>query len=273
MSATANEHRVGDDVRILSLIDGYATEPAREILVKPGFPGDPWNAHADLLNEAGDLVMTMGAYLVETGDRKVMIDAGLGTVDNDKFHGGAMLDSLAAFGLTPADVTDIILTHLHFDHVGWCTQKGEVVFPNATVRCHADDWAHFMEGPDAAPGAVRKLTPVTPQLELFDTDRTIAPGVDVRHAPGHTPGSVIVVVSSGTERAMLIGDIAHCTAELTETEWEAVFDVDRDLARRTREALARELEGTDTPVAAAHFPGLQFGRLLAGQGQRSWTFG
>ena len=92
----------------------------------------------------------------------------------------------------------------------------------------------------------RKLRLVTPQLELFDTDHTIAPGIDVRHAPGHTPGSIIiVVVSDQNDRAMLIGDIAHCPAELTEDEWEAVFDVDKDLARRTREALAAELEGSN----------------------------
>jgi glyoxylase-like metal-dependent hydrolase (beta-lactamase superfamily II) len=267
----AFEQRVGD-VRILSLLDGYATEPAREILVKPGTDGDPWDAHADLLNAKGELEMTMGAYLVVTGDRRVMVDAGLGMIDNDKFHGGTMLESMAALGYQPGDITDVVLTHLHFDHVGWCTRKGEIVFPNATYRCHSADWAHFVEGERADAGAVRKLSPLAPQLELFDTDHTVAPGVDVRHAPGHTPGSVIVVVSDGNNRAMLIGDVAHCTAELTENEWEALFDVDRDLARRTREALSRELEGTDVPVAAAHFPGLRFGRILAGQGQRSWVF-
>jgi glyoxylase-like metal-dependent hydrolase (beta-lactamase superfamily II) len=271
-SGPAFEQRVGD-IRILSVVDGYGVQDAREILVKPGTEGDPWLAHADLLNEAGQLEMTMGAYLVATGDRRVLVDAGVGMIDNDAFHGGVMLDSLAAVGCRPEDVTDVIFTHLHFDHVGWATRQGEVVFSNATYRCHAADWAYFIERDDAEAGAVRKLTPLTPQLELFDTDHTIAPGVDVRHAPGHTPGSVILVVSDGDDRAMLIGDIAHCTAELTEDEWEAVFDLDRDLARRTREALARELEGTDTPVAAAHFPGLRFGRLLSGQGQRSWVFG
>ena len=71
---------------------------------------------------------------------------------------------------------------------------------------------------------------------------------------------------------MLIGDVAHCPAELSEDDWEAMFDVDRTMARRTREALARELEGSDIPVAAAHFPGLAFGRVLSGQGRRYWTY-
>ncbi len=275
MSASSGRQRQGQAVGNLliePIIDGVAHEPARDILVKPGFDGDPWLAHENLLDEQGRLEFVLGGYLVRTGGRNVLIDAGVGTIDNGVYKGGAMLDSLAAVGLLPADITDVLFTHLHFDHVGWATAKGAVVFPNATYRCHAADWAHFIERPDAPAGGPRKLSPIVDQLELFDTDHVLAPGLSVRHAPGHTPGSVIIVVSDGDERAMLIGDVAHCPAELSEDEWEAVFDVDRTMARRTREALARELEGTDIPIAAAHFPGLAFGRILAGQGRRYWTY-
>jgi glyoxylase-like metal-dependent hydrolase (beta-lactamase superfamily II) len=129
-----------------------------------------------------------------------------------------------------------------------------------------------VDGPNPNPGTVRKLTPLADRLEPFADDTTIAPGVTVRHTPGHTPGSAIVVVSDGGERAMLLGDVVHCPAELMEDDWEAIADVDAALARRTREALARELEGTDIPLAAAHFPQLQFGRLLPGTARRRWTF-
>jgi hypothetical protein len=70
---------------------------------------------------------------------------------------------------------------------------------------------------------------------------------------------------------MLLGDVVHCPVELLDEEWAGVGDLDPELAKRTRNALARELEGTDTPVAAAHFPGLVFGRLLAGEGRRNWV--
>jgi hypothetical protein len=72
---------------------------------------------------------------------------------------------------------------------------------------------------------------------------------------------------------MLIGDVVHCPVELLDDEWAGLADVDPVAAQRARNALAAELEGTDVPVAAAHFPGLQFGRLLAGEGKRGWTFG
>jgi hypothetical protein len=71
---------------------------------------------------------------------------------------------------------------------------------------------------------------------------------------------------------VLLGDVVHCPVELMEDEWEAVMDVDPALASRTRETLAKELEGSDVAVAAAHFPGLRFGRLLSGAGRRLWTF-
>jgi hypothetical protein len=78
------------------------------------------------------------------------------------------------------------------------------------------------------------------------------------------------VISSNGERAMMLGDAVHCPVELLEDEWNGLGDVDPELARRTRVALAREIEGVDVPISAAHFPGLAFGRLLKGEGKRRW---
>ena len=65
-----------------------------------------------------------------------------------------------------------------------------------------------------------------------------------------------------TERALLLGDVAHCTVELTEPGWEFVFDVDRAAAKAVRQQITAELLDTQDPAAAAHFPSPQFGRLL-----------
>jgi len=212
--------------------------------------------------------LTLGGFVVRSGDRVALIDTGVGRVDSPPFHGGAFQNNLAALGITPDAVTDVIFTHLHFDHVGWATQQGTVVFDNATYRCDERDWSHFV-GPD--PGATRKLTPLTDRMEMWDASGPVLPGIDAMVAPGHTPGSTIMVISSGTERALLLGDVVHCPVELLDDEWAGMGDVDPDLAKRTRNALARELEGTDVPAAAAHFPGLQFGKLLAAQGKRQWV--
>ena len=261
--------RVGS-LDILPIHDGSARLKAAEFLRFMGTSDDPWKPHRQFLTEDNELELALGGFLVRTGDRVVLIDAGVGVIDSPPFHGGALIESLRAVGVEPADVTDVCFTHLHFDHVGWATQKGRVVFENAQYRCHRADWAHFVGGEDA--GSVRKLTPIADRMEFWENDCVLFPGISVTGAPGHTPGSTIFVVSNGGEKAMLLGDAVHCPIELVEDDWEAVADVDPALARRTREALARELEGSDVPVAAAHFPGLQFGRLLAGTERRTWLY-
>ena len=180
-----------------------------------------------------------------------------------------MLESLAALGVQPDEVTDVVFTHLHFDHIGWAaTPDGEPTFANATYRCHPADWEHFTV--DHPGEELELLEPVADRFEMWSGDGPLLPGLDTLIAPGHTPGSTVLVVSSGDQRAMMLGDVVHCPIELVDDEWGALFDVDPELARRTRVALNREIEGSDIPVAAAHFPGLQFGRLLAGEGKRRW---
>ncbi|GAA4782847.1 MBL fold metallo-hydrolase [Actinomycetospora chlora] len=251
--------RIGD-VDIRPVADGTGREDAREVLSVPG--EDRWACHPEHLDEHGVLALALGGFLLRTGDRVVLVDAGVGRIRNEKYAGGGFLDALAAHGVAPGDVTDVVFTHLHFDHVGWATSKGEVVFDRATYRVHAADWEHFVEAADADPGAVRKLSPLRDRLEPFDTAVTLAPGLDARPTPGHTPGSTTYVVSGGGQRALLIGDVAHSVVELEEPEWEAVFDVDPVAARAMRNALADELADTDDLVVPAHLPGLVGGRLV-----------
>jgi glyoxylase-like metal-dependent hydrolase (beta-lactamase superfamily II) len=257
--------RVGD-VEILPVLDGVARFPISDPFLN--MPEEAWAPHRQFLTSDDEVELALGGFVVRSGDRVVLIDTGVGRVDSPPFHGGAFLTSLAARGISPDDVTDVVFTHLHFDHVGWATQQGSVVFANATYRCDERDWQHFV-GPD--PGATRKLTPIADRMEMWSASGPVLPGVDAMVAPGHTPGSTIMVVSSGAERALLLGDVVHCPVELLDDEWAGMGDVDPDLAKRTRNALARELEGTDVPAAAAHFPGLQFGKLLAANGKRHWV--
>jgi glyoxylase-like metal-dependent hydrolase (beta-lactamase superfamily II) len=100
---------------------------------------------------------------------------------------------------------------------------------------------------------------------------SVAPGLTARHTPGHTLGHYGLVVSSGADRAVILGDAVECPLQLEEPDFYALSDVDPALAARTREALWRELEGTDTAVTAAHFPGLEFGRVLVGTGRRFFS--
>jgi glyoxylase-like metal-dependent hydrolase (beta-lactamase superfamily II) len=257
--------RVGD-IDVQGVLDGVARIPISDPFLN--MPADAWGPHRQFLTSDDEVELALGGFVVRSADRVALIDCGVGRIDSGPFRGGAFLANLAAHGVEPADVTDVLFTHLHFDHVGWATQQGAVVFPNATYRCDERDWEHFV-GPD--PGATRKLQPLADRMTFWDRSGPVLPGLDAMVAPGHTPGSTIIVISSGSHRAMLLGDVVHCPVELIDDEWAGMGDVDPALALRTRVALARELEGADMPVAAAHFPGLQFGRLLGANGKRQWV--
>jgi glyoxylase-like metal-dependent hydrolase (beta-lactamase superfamily II) len=240
-----------------------------------------WAEHASLLEDDGMLALPIGAYLVRTGDRVVLVDAGIGPDDvalpgGAVFPGGSLLENLTATGTAPDDITDVVFTHLHIDHIGWAARGGRPVFSNADYRCHAADWDYFVLGNGAgAPGGdlvAERLAPLFERITTWDSSGNLFEGFDVVETPGHTPGSSMIVLSSGAMRAVLLGDVVHCPVELVDEEWETIGDVDPVLARRTATRLARELEGRETLIGAAHFKELRFGRLLVGEGQRSWRF-
>jgi glyoxylase-like metal-dependent hydrolase (beta-lactamase superfamily II) len=256
------------EYRIDSVMDGWgAFVPTKAFR---GTTDEDWAPHQDLLDADGKIGFSMGGFLVRGAGRVTLVDLGLGPRSFLGIDGGRFLDSLAELGVAPGDVTDVVFSHLHFDHIGWSAgADGEPTFPNATYRCHPADWEHFTV--DHPGEELELLEPVADRFEMWAGDGNLLPGLDTLSAPGHTPGSTVLVVSSGEQRAMLLGDVVHCPIELVDDEWDALFDVDPDLAKRTRVALNREIEGSDIPVVAAHFPGLQFGRLLPGEGKRRWV--
>lgn len=264
---------IGDHM-ILPVLDSVVrNEPTRMF---PMTTASMWEVQNEHLGADGRLELFMGGYVVSSGQRLMLIDAGVGpdgwtTPSGAAIPGGFLLDNLRVAGLRPDAFTDVICTHLHPDHIGWTSRDGQPVFPNATYRCHRDDWRYFVEHihDDTAR---RLLEPIERRFETWDGATTLATGIDVVPAPGHTPGSSVVVISAASgERAMLLGDVVHCPVELVEDEWSFIGDVDPALAKATRARVARELEGSQTLVGAAHFPELRFGRLLLGESRRRWA--
>jgi glyoxylase-like metal-dependent hydrolase (beta-lactamase superfamily II) len=247
---------------------------------------DDWLPHREHLTESGKLPLDFGGFLVRGGDAVVLVDTGYGpnpvsaAVDQGLAQfptTGHLLDSLRALEVQPEEVSHVLFTHLHADHLGWAAVDGKATFPNASYQCHVLDHEFFFDA--VGPGehdhhrkqmVVECLSPLEQRLTTFDHDGPIVPGVNVVLAAGHTPGSTIIVVSSGSERVMLLGDIVHCPVELTDPEWATFVDVDKELALRTREWISRELEETGTLTAPGHLPGLAFGRVIRGEGRRRW---
>jgi glyoxylase-like metal-dependent hydrolase (beta-lactamase superfamily II) len=261
--------RVGE-MSLIPLSDGEAVLP-------PAFwVGFDFDAHPGVLNPDGKLHLPLGCYLICHAGRTVLLDAGLGPIAVNWGRGGRLATELARAGVDRAEVDTVVLTHLHPDHAGGVVDGSweEPLFPNATVRYGAGDWEQFVTGAQADDGTRRgmEVLAAAGRLEPMSGDMVaVAPGITARHAPGHTPGHYILVLSSGPERALLLGDAVECPLQIEEPDFYALSDVDPALAQRTRELWWRELEGDAALVGAAHFPGLKFGRVVTGARGRHWV--
>ena len=256
--------RIGD-IDLVPVSDGTCTLP------QSFYVGLDFSAHQDMVADDGLVHIPVGCFLLRNGETTVLVDAGLGDVDVGWARGGGLPAALRAAGALPGDVDIVVLSHLHIDHIGWLWAEGRPYFPNATVRYGAADWPRFVAGPDAEVRSrqIMESLAAAGRLEPLEGDMVrVARGLTARHTPGHTPGHYGLVVSSGTERAVLLGDAVECPLQLEEPDFHAMSDVDPTLAARTRESLWRELEGTNVAVGGAHFPGLEFGRVLRGAGRR-----
>lgn len=258
--------RIGE-IEITVVNDGEGTLPSSYI------PKLDWEAHKGLLDDEGNFAIALGCFLITTKDKKILVDAGLGPVTFPPFRGGDLPQGLAAAGVRPEDIDLVLVTHLHVDHIGWLAQDGKPFFPNAAVRFGEKDLDQFMRGeePDKFSAPIVNVLEAAGRIDTLTGDAEVAPGVNMIDTPGHTLGHMAVVVSSGTERAFMLGDAIACPAQLEDSEWAAMSDIDPDLSSRSREALYRELEGTNDVMVAAHFPDLQFGRVLRGEGKRYFS--
>ena len=278
-AATASSITVGD-IRITYIPDGHATfEPTAFF---PASTKERWQCHRQWLDEQGLMVASMGSFCIQTGDRNILVDAGVGQKSVElpgvgTMVGGRLLESLKHAGLQPNNIDILVYTHLHQDHVGWTTRQSTdgptLTFPRARHLVTDAEWRHWSSRQDpAGPDREEVQKPLQDRIEFVRDGQSLAFGVTVLSTAGHTPGHVSIIVSSGFDRAIILGDTVICPVQLHEAEWNAIGDVDPELARRTRERLWAELENPSTVAAGGHFPDFTFGRILRAAGKRQWVF-
>jgi glyoxylase-like metal-dependent hydrolase (beta-lactamase superfamily II) len=188
------------------------------------------------------------------------------------------LDSLRALGADPPDVTDVLLSHLHLDHIGWTTLDGRPTFPNARYAMPRTEQDHYLV-PEYEPLAVEhelfnpedavdvRLAPIAETARTFDSDGELMPNIEARGIPGHSPGQYAFVLRSNGEEGWLVADLAHGQYELLEDDWRDLGDSDPDLALATKARVVEELVARRLPFAGGHFG---WGTLEERDGVRQW---
>jgi glyoxylase-like metal-dependent hydrolase (beta-lactamase superfamily II) len=226
----------------------------------------PWSDTAEvsrLLTAAGrtdgQVHLSIQPLLVRDGDRLVLIDTGAGGQMGTE---GKLLASLRAAGVEPGQVTDVLISHAHGDHVGGLAGKdGSLTFPRATIRMSAAEW-DFARAGAAEAGAGPLLAAITPKVETFQPGAQVTPSITAVALAGHTPGHTGYEIVSGADRLLYIGDAMHSSLiSVQGPELVNGWDSDAVAGARTRRALLSRGASENLRIYGGHFPFPGLGRF------------
>jgi len=224
-------------------------------------------------NAQGNVELALTCLLVRVGDRRILVDTGFGP-RADRPEVGLLGDSLAAVGVSAADIDTVVISHAHGDHIGGAARgAGEAAspaFPSARYWLGRGDWDYFGQPERAAQmGLADKLLPLrsAERLDLADGEEDIAPGVRLLPLPGHTPGHMGVAFTAGQETAVYVGDLVHHPLQIEHPDWSPVFDALPPLSRETRRGLIERARRERSLVLSYHLPFPGVGRVDSGTWQ------
>lgn len=217
------------------------------------------------------LETSVNVYLINTGSKLVLIDAGAGTLAGPTL--GTVLSNLKLAGYDASQVDEVYITHFHGDHLGGLQADGKAAFPNAIVRADQRESAYWLSqaNMDKAPedrknffkGAMLSIKPyiASNKFQPFDGDTELVPGIRASSAYGHTPGHTTYVVESQGKKLLLVGDLIHVAAvQLDKPSVTIKFDSDEKAAEAARKTAFTRAANEGTMVGAAHisFPGVGY---------------
>jgi glyoxylase-like metal-dependent hydrolase (beta-lactamase superfamily II) len=220
--------------------------------------------------EGSAVTTSVNGYLVNTGEKLVLIDTGTGTSMGPTT--GHLIENLKASGYQPEQVDEIYLTHMHGDHLGGLTSDGKKNFPKATVRADKRDADYWLSETEAAKAtnlmmksmfaaAKASLAPyqAANQFKTFEGDIELVPGVKAHSAYGHTPGHTAYSIEGKGEKLWLLGDMIHVAAIQFQKPMTTIqFDWNPKLAASIRMKDFSEAAKAGDMIGAAHlsFPGI-----------------
>ncbi|GAA0644061.1 MBL fold metallo-hydrolase [Brevundimonas lenta] len=203
----------------------------------------------------GKIHLSVQPLLVRDGDRVVLIDTGAGGQMGTQ---NKLQASLRTAGVDPAQVTDILISHAHGDHVGGLMANGALAFPNAVIHVSIPEWT-AMQAYAPQADMVRALTP---RVRPFAPGAQVTPSIRAVSLDGHTPGHTGYEITSGDARLLYIGDALHSSIiSVQRPDWTNVWDDDNAAAVATRQALLERGASRNLLIYGVHFPFPGLGRF------------
>jgi len=263
-----NQWQVGD-VKITRVIEMEVAGGSRFILPQATreavIPMEWLKPH--FADEAGNLIMSIHALVIETPNRKMVVDTCVG---NDKKRNIPawtnlqlpFLEDLEKAGYNRHEIDTVLCTHLHVDHVGWNTMlvDGDWIstFPNARYLMGRQEYEYWDTAEeDALNGGVMgdSVRPVFDAglVDLVETNHQICDSVYLEPTPGHTPGHVSVHIKSNGEEALITGDCIHHPCQIEKIDWTSSADYDAEAAKQTRSRLLEQYSDQDILIIGTHF--------------------
>ena len=269
------------DINITGLSDGpNVIDPT---ILFPETPLEAWEPYYDIFPEffhGKHFKVNLGTFVISNNDSSIVVDTGLGP-HGDMFGTsvpGQLIQDFKKNNISFESIDKVFLTHLHGDHYGWNYREDlddrPPTFPNAKYMVNRLDWDHWLSekmlSDDPNDSLRRSVLPLLDDglLDLMEGDTNLTKGVQAIHTPGHTPGHMSLLISSGNERAMLLGDVVGSPMQITESNYPYMPDSDPELGRKTRHELINKVHDEKLIAIGSHLSYPGWGTIITWKGKK-----
>jgi glyoxylase-like metal-dependent hydrolase (beta-lactamase superfamily II) len=226
-----------------------------------------------------DVNIELNSFVVDSGNKKVLFDTGLGTSKMFGPRGGLLAKSLADAGIPREEIDAVVISHGHIDHIGGIVDADDKpMYPNAQIYISQAEFEYWTDETQTDSNwkiefvrhARKNLLPVRDRIVFYKNEQEFLPGIVALAAPGHTVGHHMFMISSNGQSFCFVGDVSHhCVLLLEKPQMQFAFDTDPQQAVATRVRMLSTLAANKTAIMAYHFPWPGYGHVVkAGEGFR-----